>query len=321
VEPTGLGDPIVTTPPRAPGSIRRTSHVDMLPTDDGGLVLRGSARDLATMADREPVLTGSARVEATLDGEHRLVRLRSDLPAKATKPLLGLPVRRGFRGAVDAHLPDEQAAGTPLYLLLDELPMAALISGYARLYSGTIRPTKETSAMVKADICSGWRSDGTMVVSLRTKGTMPVPLGPEVNDLVPADDVDAWHVVDPLPPGGMRRQRLLDLAPGDPMPVYAMFRDSHADASGRTTILHEYSLTAELDPKSFVLGRCAARPQVLPWPECPAAADSARQLDGLGVRAVRDVVRERFRGTTTCTHLNDLLRSLGDLATLAVALP
>jgi hypothetical protein len=35
---------------------------------------------------------------------------------------------------------------------------------------------------------------------------------------------------------------------------------------------------------------------------------------------IRDVVRVRFRGTDTCTHLNDLIRSLGDLSALGAAI-
>jgi hypothetical protein len=31
----------------------------------------------------------------------------------------------------------------------------------------------------------------------------------------------------------------------------------------------------------------------------------------------RDFVRSSLRGTSTCTHLNDLLRSLGDIGMLA----
>jgi hypothetical protein len=40
------------------------------------------------------------------------------------------------------------------------------------------------------------------------------------------------------------------------------------------------------------------------------------RLVGRPVEAVRDVVRAELRGISTCTHLNDLLRSLGDVAAL-----
>ena len=45
------------------------------------------------------------------------------------------------------------------------VPVAALISGYTQLYRsglGEIEPPgRGEASMLKADICSGWRSDGT----------------------------------------------------------------------------------------------------------------------------------------------------------------
>ena len=63
-----------------------------------------------------------------------------------------------------------------------------------------------------------------------------------------------------------------------------------------------------------------ATPRALPWPECPQAAASASRLVGQPVGELRDFVRQDLSGTTTCTHLNDLLRSLADVATLAAIL-
>jgi hypothetical protein len=98
--------------------------------------------------------------------------------------------------------------------------------------------------------------------------------------------------------------------------VSAMFRDTHVSTDGDATVLHEYALTATLDRSSLVLSDLVATPVVLPWPECPAAAASASRLDGRSVDELRDVVRREFMGTSTCTHLNDLLRSLADLRVL-----
>jgi hypothetical protein len=100
-----------------------------------------------------------------------------------------------------------------------------------------------------------------------------------------------------------------------------MFRDTHVDPDGRETVLHEYSLTASLDPDSLALSGAEARPRVLPWTECPSAAASAQRLDGHRVSELRELVGREFRGTTTCTHLNDLLRSLAVLEGLTALLP
>jgi hypothetical protein len=59
---------------------------------------------------------------------------------------------------------------------------------------------------------------------------------------------------------------------------------------------------------------------VLPWPECPGAAASAGELVGRTVPDVRAYVRANLRGISTCTHLNDLLCSLADVAPLIRAL-
>jgi len=129
------------------------------------------------------------------------------------------------------------------------------------------------------------------------------------------DDL-AWHEMPRLGPGAMRRRRLIDVVPGAPIQVFAMFRDTHLDAEGVEAVLHEYSLTAELDSSGKAIAKCAALPRVLPWPECPLAADSARRLNGVQLEEVKAVVGRDLRGTSTCTHLNDLLRSLGRVASL-----
>ena len=53
--------------------------------------------------------------------------------------------------------------------------------------------------------------------------------------------------------------------------------------------------------------------RVLPWQECPAAIGSAVRVKGMMLSELRNRVRAEFVGTSTCTHLNDLLRSLEDV--------
>ena len=55
---------------------------------------------------------------------------------------------------------------------------------------------------------------------------------------------------------------------------------------------------------------------MLPWMECPGAVASAERLSGMPIAELRTRVRREFTGTSTCTHLNDTLRSLGDLEVL-----
>lgn len=303
--------------PRQRGSIRRTSHIDMH-LRGGELSLAGEARDLITTSAAS-VTSDEARLDAHVDAHGCLSDLTIDPDATPTAALLGQPVAAGFRRAVRDAFPEDVAAGTPLALLLDDLPVATLISGYARLYRGELQTDRARTSLA-ADICSGWRSDGTMMVSVRAGAGVPVTVGPPaplIADQVRADP-NGWHMLPELADGSMRRRRLIDVTvAADLWQVSAMFRDTHVEPGGPETVLHEYALTASIDATDRTFVTCAAIPRVLPWVECPVAAASADQLVGQRVEDVRAFVHREMRGTTTCTHLNDLLRSLGDVGLLA----
>lgn len=281
------------------------------------LVMSGAARDLATAPDGTAREHARGGIDATVDHDHVLQRL-TVRPARADAALLvGMAVGSGFRQAAREVLPDEADARTPLALLLDDLPVAELIAGYMRMYGGD-SPRRRPTQATRADICAGWRSDGTMMTQAAALGRLPVPFGPAAPDLDhQAADPAAWHAIAPLARSTMRRRRLLDVCPeattGD-LAVHAMFRDTHCQPDGNETVLHEYSLEARV--RDGVVTHCVATPRVLPWVECPAAAASAGRLVGRHVDEVRTVVRAEFVGTSTCTHLNDLLRSLGDVEVL-----
>lgn len=285
----------------------------------GILHLDGAARDFATTNSAGRILA-TAKVSAGIDRAHNLLDLVTEPSSEPTSSLVGSLVGPGFRAALAATIPDEQAASSPLFMLLDELPVATLISGYALMYSGALAAGSQSSALMKADICSGWRSDGLMLTSIRQTGHMPVPVGPIAPALERTDDPEGWHAIEPLARGTMRRRRLVELSQeagsNNDLAVFAMFRDSHVGDDGIETVLHEYSLSARIDPGAGTLEQCVAVPHVLPWNECPDAAASAHQLDGQRVEALRELVRGELRGVGTCTHLNDLLRSLADLAVL-----
>ena len=283
----------------------------------GDLALTGSARDLLTTAEHSEVV-GAAGIVALVDGAGSLAELAVDPHNQRTGQLLGRPVAGGFRQAVHEHFPSDVAAGTPLALLLDDLPVATLISGYARLYSGDI-PAGSAREGMKSDICSGWRSEGTMMTSVNAGLGVPVTVGPlaPTLDTDRIDDELAWHDIGMLPEGSMRRRRLVDVrTDSDRWIVTAMLRDTHVQMGGSETVLHEYSLDATVDAATRTFLTCAAVPRVLPWVECPVAAASADPLVGRSIDAARDYVRRELRGTSTCTHLNDLLRSLGDVGSL-----
>jgi Protein of unknown function (DUF2889) len=334
--PQATVGPATTTIGRGPISVRRTSHIDMVLSSDafaGPLQLLGRARDLYTDAAGAGTVISEADVDAGLDGERRLRTLRTSPQIAATEMLSGLVVGPGFRSALSRAVGREAAARSPLYLLLDDLPVAALISGYAALYrsgppgprSGGVllgeRPGDDRTRTLQGDICAGWRNDGTMMVALRSGRGMPVSVGPVAPPLEDPHDPLGWHDIEDMRSGSMRRRRLIDVTGVNPLVVRAMFRDSHKAIDGVETVLHEYSVEASVNAETMRFESCRAAPHSLPWPECPEAAGSAARLIGEPVQNLREFVRANLTGIATCTHLNDLLRSMADVSVLARLLP
>ncbi|HEV3130656.1 MAG TPA: DUF2889 domain-containing protein [Acidimicrobiales bacterium] len=338
-EAAGPMDPAPTTPGRPPGSIRRTSSIDTARPDGlrGGLVITARARDLRTLLDGTASVVGEAELHARVDGMTRELRSLITVPAlPALDLLIGAVVGPGFRRRLADEVPQEQEAGSLLYLLLDDLPGAALVSGYALQRGGALdgpgpraaSPEGSTAGAaalgVRDDLCAGWAHDATMMVTIRTKGVIPMATGPPAPVLEPPDDPWSWHEMPPLTPHAMRRRRRLDVlpsvAPGVANEVDAHFRDSHMDADGAESVVHEYSVSAAVEGVEGRVTAMAARARVLPWMECPAAVASADRLVGMPVGELRAWVRREMTGASTCTHLNDTLRALGDVTVLASVL-
>jgi len=317
----GIHAPTASTPARVPGSLRRTATTDMLRPDGllGELVLVGRARDLWTDAAGKPRVLGESGYEARVAylPQREITQIRSEPSLLAAEKLVGTRATSGFRAALDGSLPEQRDARSLLYLLFDDLPVTALVSGYAMSF-GIRLPMPTGHKMIQhPDLCAGWRTGGTILVEMEETGRVPVVTGPEAPPLAREGDALAWHALPPIPPNGMRRHRRLDLRLGAELEVDALFRDSHVAPDGRETIVHEYSVAAAVDPEALVFTHIEATARALPWIECNPAAASAARLVGRRVRGLRPQVRAEFTGTTTCTHLNDTLRSLEDIEALA----
>lgn len=317
--------PVTGSPRRRASSVRRTVHLDASAGEgsDPSLVLVGAARDVLTVDDIGTFeVLDQARIAARTDDCRRIVALDGDPPLGAARSLVGARFGSGFRAQV-ADVARSRSVGALMSGLLDDLPVMALISGYASLRSaqltgilpGALAPGG--AAVLMADVCSGWRTGGAMMASVEGGDGVPLQDCPPAPSLL-GDDPAGWHPHEPLGPGAMRRRRRIDVWwTGDAVAIEAMFRDSYGEPEGSESVLHEYAVAASVDPRSWQLTGIVADPRVLPGPECPLASQQVARLVGLDVRSFREVVPTALAGTAGCTHLNDLLRSFADVPHLA----
>ncbi len=320
-------DPVATPPARRPGSVRRTST--MLMSWPGGLGtelhLNGRARDLLTPVAGEPLVLAATTLDAVTGQTHDIQRIEAEPGVEELQRLIGRRARGNLRKAIAEELPQEVEAGTPLYLLLDDLAGAALISGFAFfVWADEIPGFHERMAAappVMIGVCSGFQEgssalnpDGTLKSVSKNTGR-PGPL------VDPADPL-GWHELPDHPEIAMRRARRIDVweESGD-IRIDAMFRDSCWNPAGEEEVVHEYEILGTADPETGTLTSVTAVPRVLPYPECPGAAPNATWMEGTPLRVMRRQVLERLRDTNCCTHLNDGLRALAEVPVLAAMLP
>jgi Protein of unknown function (DUF2889) len=289
------------------------------------LHLDGRARDLLTPAKGEPVVLALTELHAVTGPQRDIVHIEADPVKPGLERLIGSRAGGNLRASVAAELPEEVAAGSGLYLLLDDLAGSTLIAGFAYLrWADEIPAIRErinhAPRRVMRDICSGFRhgasslqSDGS-ISGLRQNTARTGPLAD-------VDDPLGWHTLDLPPEIAMRRARRIDVSNHNGiLEIDAMFRDSCWDPDGSEVVVHEYELLATADPMTGTLLSIEARPRVLPYAECPGAAPNAAWMVGTNLRAMRGEVLERLRATDCCTHLNDGLRSLAEVPVLATHL-
>jgi len=304
-------------------------HVDVGPANEwfggGELQIDGAARDVRGRSgpgrELETLATGS--VSARFDRKRVLDHLETSPVSPWANAMVGERAGGGFRRKLAEIAPGSGA--TLVRQLMEDLPAAALISGYASLRlarrlavnPGDLTPPGVLGRMT--DMCSGWRAGGVAVESIAAGNGVPFQDCPEAPDLA-ADDPDSWHEIPTLAADCMRRRRLVDVVFGDDgsAALWAMFRDTVGEADGTELVLHEYALTGRLEKSDagMVLVSVEADPKVLPFTECPAAASEVRALAGTLLGDLPAVVPVALFGVASCTHLNDLLRNVGGMAGL-----
>jgi hypothetical protein len=290
----------------------------------------GRARDLVTAPDgTTAAVVADAEMHVVIDFAAGMLvgEITMEPAVDGLDAFVGARAGGGFRKLLDLETGVER--GSLPYLLLDDVPGATLVSGYAvsmaaergdadlSEYRTRVR---EMPLRQQADICAGWRSGGTLLANL-SEGGPPATLGPVALVVVDNHDPDGWHALAPMLPDGMRRARRIDVWRDDVVHVDVFFRDSLMGRGGIETAVHEYTLAATVDPDTMTVLTCRAEPRVLPWRECPEAVGSAGRLVGMSVRDLRPELRTQLVGPSTCTHLNDVLRGLEDVARLTELLP
>ena len=128
---------------------------------------------------------GQATTDARVNTDGTLAELRVTPEAGEPDSLVGARVGSGFRRLAEPAFPDE--VGTPLGLLIDDLPVAALIAGYARVRRAAgVHPAEgphssgsaRTAPGRQANICAGWSAGGTMIQSILAGKGIPYRDGP-----------------------------------------------------------------------------------------------------------------------------------------------
>ena len=282
--------PVARTPARAPGSVRRTSSVDISRPDGPGgpLHVDGRARDAAThdpsappvhrrraVPRRDPRPVPGARRPSTTD------------PAASLDALIGQRVAAGFRAKAAAAVPGAPRRRHPA------LPPPG-------------RPARRRARLgLRAPAGRGDRTRAAGAV--RTQRRPLLGLGVRRDRLrhdrgAPhgADDRRAgrarpragrrpargWHELPDPVPGTVRRRRRIDVdRSGDDdrrrrdVPRLATSTTTAPSPSCTST-----GWSPTIDPATLVVTAAAATPRVLPYVECPAAAASASRLVGLPPR-------------------------------------
>src|SRR5205085_197798 len=152
--------------------------------------------------------------------------LVADPPVAGLESLIGVRAASGWRAASRELAPE--GVRSPIGLLLDEVPIAVMLSFYAGLRAGATRPPDASAATFMRDVCSGWATGSTLMRALDSGARAPLPRLVPAPAEAPTDPL-ASEPRAPLAPGCLRRTRRIDVLPGEVTVVDAHFRDSWCD--------------------------------------------------------------------------------------------
>jgi len=305
----------------------------------GDVIVDGRGRDLVTPVAGVARIAATERVHLRADfvSDQAIQEIDAEPGDPGLEALRGLSSRRGFRAAVAARMPHRADEGSLLLAILNDVPIVTSLSRIALRRRGAIsflpsdpnflgnRGTVGAAWSAERVECAGWAPDTTM--SRRAAAGLDPTVGDSAHSppIWREDDDVAWHAVPALPPDGFRRWRRIDLwrRTADPalIDVDGWWRDTYVAEDATLRIVHEYSVNLTVDGGSLTVLASVAAPRVLPAPECNRASATADRLVGRRLGELGAMVREELTGFSTCTHLNDEIRCLADVASLISILP
>lgn len=291
--------------------------------------MTGRARDLLTPFEDGAVELASGAYTIKASPQREILEIDISEDHARVGELVGVRAGGASRTALAQVLGDMR--GTPLFQVLDDFAGASLVAGWiwsrwtpdwhARMAANREKSGAGNKGRM-VNICTGFTEGGS---SLTGDGDVDHSdqSATEVGPLVNPDDPAGWHIM-PEQQGRplARRARRIDIWRAEGvLKVDAGFQDSGPNPQGSRTAIHEYRVYAEVDESDGTLLALQALPLILPFRECPGASMKAARMVGQNVAEFRQAVLDTLVGTIGCTHLNDVLRALADVPTLARLLP
>lgn len=296
----------------------------------GKRLIHGRVRDLLTGSELvDHTVIAKATAETALDAERIITAISASPHHERLREVVGQKAGNHLRLFIRETMPEMIAAADPLYLALDDLSGTSLVSNWALVHwtgnwmGGTRERISDAAvAQLVADrvnVCWGLAEGNS--------GFQP-GVGGHRHDSAPGGelrnpaDPQGWHEFPEIAGPSFRRARRIDVwREGERIEIETAFQDSAPSPEGKRFALHEYSLRLSADASDMTIRSLVATPHILPFFECPGATANAQKLVGTPLGAIRDTVLANLRGTEGCTHLNDMLRALGDVPNLAQKLP
>ena len=327
IQPIG---PAIASPARRAGSVRRTSTIDATwerDSRDAAMHLVGRSRDLLTPIDSSPPIVVREDTMRAVAGPDRVLTEISTTPEVPNLEVL-VGLKGGLRAKIVATFPELVQEGPPLYLLLDDISGATLVSGFAfthwdpagvGIFDKDVDPALKSRKLSMVNICAGFQEGSS---ALGVDGPPSKHSIQPVENLPIGEDPFAWHELFETQRVSARRARRIDVwREGNEWVIDAFFQDSGTSPSGQRIAVHEYTIAARVDATTGIVTAIKAIPQVLPFQECPMAIIAVGRLVGQQIRDFRTVVNELLPGSDGCTHMNDTLRALAEVPVLAEHLP